>query len=103
MLRLLARRLLGLLPILLGVAVLVFFLVRFVPGDPAVTIAGERASPELLAEVRRVHGLDQPLPVQLGRYLAKLAVGDLGGLPGRSSPAPHRRRDLAPPRSSTRT
>ena len=78
MLRLLARRLLGLVPILLGVAVLVFFLVRFVPGDPAVTIAGERASPELLAEVRRVHGLDQPLPVQLVRYLAKLAEGDLG-------------------------
>lgn len=78
MIQLLAKRLLGLVPILLGVSVLVFFLVRMVPGDPAKVIAGERASPAVLDEIRRVHGLDQPLPVQYGRFLGRLAHGDLG-------------------------
>jgi ABC-type dipeptide/oligopeptide/nickel transport system permease component len=76
--QLLAKRLFGLIPILLGVSVLVFFLVRMVPGDPAKVIAGERASPQVLDEIRRVHGLDQPLPVQYGRFLGRLVQGDLG-------------------------
>lgn len=71
-------RLLGALPVLLGVTVLAFLFVRMIPGDPARNIAGERASEELLAEVRRVHGLDQPWPAQYARFLGRIARGDLG-------------------------
>lgn len=71
-------RLLGAVPVLLGVTVLAFLFVRLIPGDPARVIAGERASEELLAEMRRVHGLDQPLSAQYVLFLGRLARGDLG-------------------------
>ena len=51
---------------------------RVVPADPAVSIAGPKADPETLAAIRKDLGLDDPLPVQYGRYLAGLAHGDLG-------------------------
>lgn len=48
------------------------------PGDPAIAIAGELATPELVAKVRADLGLDQPLPIQFGIYLARMVQGDMG-------------------------
>jgi peptide/nickel transport system permease protein len=55
-----------------------FAVARLIPGDPAVTWAGPRATPAELAQVHRDLGLDRPLPVQLGDYVAGVATGDLG-------------------------
>src|SRR4029077_5841146 len=55
-----------------------FVLVRVVPADPAVSIAGPKADPETLAAIRKDLGLDDPIRVQYGRYLWALAHGDLG-------------------------
>jgi ABC-type dipeptide/oligopeptide/nickel transport system permease component len=78
MARYLATRIgLGLLTIL-GVVLLTFLLMFVVPGDPARTIAGPRASPQVLALVQSNLHLDQPVLVQLGHYLAGVLRGDLG-------------------------
>jgi peptide/nickel transport system permease protein len=63
---------------LLGTTLVLFVLVRVVPADPAVSIAGPKADPETLAAIRKDLGLDDPLVVQYGRYLGRLAQGDLG-------------------------
>src|SRR5215468_4966736 len=73
-----ARRGLRALTTLLGTTLILFLRVRFLPADPAVSIAGPKAEPETLAAIRADLGLDQPLPVQYGRYLWRLAHGDLG-------------------------
>ncbi len=72
------RRLLLVIPVLLGVSFLVFWSIRWVPGDPAIAIAGELATPEFVAQVRQEMGLDQPVLVQYGRYLLRAAQGDMG-------------------------
>ncbi|MEV4754969.1 ABC transporter permease [Micromonospora sp. NPDC049559] len=59
-------------------SVLVFFGVRALPGDPAVVLAGEGATPELLAQIRHQYGLDRPLPVQYVDYLRQVLSGDFG-------------------------
>jgi peptide/nickel transport system permease protein len=74
----LVRRLLRALSTLLGTTLILFVLVRVVPADPAVTIAGPKADPETLSAIRKDLGLDDPLPVQYGRYLWQLAHADLG-------------------------
>ena len=76
----LIQRLLHAAGLLIAVLVLNFTLLHIAPGDPAEVIAGEMggATEEMMAEIRRSYGLDQPFPVQLGRYLAKVAQGDLG-------------------------
>jgi peptide/nickel transport system permease protein len=77
-LRFIARRLLSAIPVLLGVVILVFVLARVIPGDPCRAALGERATKEICdAYIARV-GLDQPIPVQLVRYIGDLATGDLG-------------------------
>ncbi len=73
-----ARRLLQMIPVLLGVVFLVFSLLHMVPGDPAQIMAGERADPAQLERVRSRLGLDDPLYVQYGRYLGNALQGDLG-------------------------
>ena len=73
-----ARRLLSTVPVILGVATLVFLLIHLVPGDPVQAMLGESASPADVAELRGRLGLDDPLLVQYGRYVSRLAVGDLG-------------------------
>ena len=78
MLQYLLRRVLYIIPTLIGVMFLVFVSVRLIPGDPAVAIAGERATPQLVEQVRREMGLDQPILVQFGRYMRGLVQGDLG-------------------------
>ncbi len=76
--RYLARRVLGVVPALFGVVVVTFVIVHAVPGDPAVLLAGEAATPERLEEIRRDLGLDRPLPQQFVTYVANVARGDLG-------------------------
>jgi len=66
------------IPTLIGVTFVIFISVRLIPGDPAVAIAGERATPQLIAQVRQELGLDQPLLIQYGRFMVKLVQGDLG-------------------------
>ena len=72
------RRTLTVVPVLLGVSVLVFGFVHLIPGDPAVTMLGERATPEKVAEVRARLGLDRPIHEQYLLYLRKVLQGDLG-------------------------
>lgn len=76
----LLRRLLQAVPIVLGIAVFNFLLLHLAPGDAADVLAGEAggASPEYLARLKADFGLDQPLHVQLLRYLANVATLDLG-------------------------
>jgi ABC-type dipeptide/oligopeptide/nickel transport system permease component len=76
--RYLLRRLLLTIPVLLGVATLVFSLIHFIPGDPAQAMLGEGAAPEDVAQLRERLGLDRPLIVQYGSFLKGLARGDLG-------------------------
>jgi ABC-type dipeptide/oligopeptide/nickel transport system permease component len=77
-LRFIARRLLLTLPVLLGVATLVFALIHLVPGDPAAAMLGESAPPADLDELRARLGLDRPLLVQYGEFMRGLVQGDLG-------------------------
>jgi peptide/nickel transport system permease protein len=72
------RRLLIAIPSILGVLVVVFFMVRLAPGDPAVFLAGEFAPPATIEAMRQRFGLDRPLHVQFGLYVGSLAQGDLG-------------------------
>jgi peptide/nickel transport system permease protein len=76
--RYLIRRLLLTIPVLLGVATLVFSLIHFIPGDPAQAMLGEGAAPEDVAQLRERLGLDRPLLVQYGSFLKGLTRGDLG-------------------------
>lgn len=72
------RRLLLLIPTLVGISVVVFLMIYLVPGDPAQVMLGERANAETLAALRHDLGLDQPIHVQFGHFLADLVTGDLG-------------------------
>jgi len=72
------RRLLLTVPVLFGVATLVFALIHLVPGDPAEAMLGETASAADLDELRSRLGLDQPLLVQYRQFLSGLVRGDLG-------------------------
>ena len=74
----LIRRVFRAITTLLGTTLILFVLVRVVPADPAVSIAGPKADPETLAAIRKDLGLDDPLAVQYGRYLERLVHGDLG-------------------------
>jgi peptide/nickel transport system permease protein len=78
-LRFLVRRLLLLVPILLGVSLLIFFWIRALPGGPAEALLGERSTPQLVEQYRHLYGLDKPLPVQYWSYLKTTLIhGDLG-------------------------
>jgi peptide/nickel transport system permease protein len=72
------RRSLTLVPVLLGVSVLVFSFLHLIPGDPALTMLGERATPEKVAEVRARLGLDRPIWQQYLLYVGNALHGDLG-------------------------
>ncbi len=76
--RFLIRRLLLTIPVLLGVATLVFSLIHLVPGDPAQAMLGDGASPQDIAELRTNLGLDRPLPAQYASFLRAAIAGDLG-------------------------
>jgi peptide/nickel transport system permease protein len=78
MLRFVVRRLLLLVPVLLGLSILVFVWVRALPGSPAESLLGERADEQSIAQIRDQLGLDDPLHVQYGRWVQTMASGDLG-------------------------
>jgi peptide/nickel transport system permease protein len=78
MLRFVVRRLLLLVPILLGLSILVFGWIRALPGDPAHALLGERATPAAIAQIERQLGLDKPIYVQYFNYVKEVASGDLG-------------------------
>ena len=78
MLRFTVRRLLLMVPILIGLSILVFAWIHALPGTPAEALLGERATPQAVADVRAQLGLDRPIYVQYGRYLETLSSGDLG-------------------------
>jgi peptide/nickel transport system permease protein len=72
------RRLIASIPVLLGVAVIVFLLARVIPGDPCTATLGERANAQRCEEFNERFGLNEPIFVQLGIYLQDLAALDLG-------------------------
>lgn len=72
------RRLVSLVPVLLGISLIVFFLVRLIPGDPAVTLLGTHATPTAVRELRAQLGLDRPLWNQYLTFLGHLFQGNLG-------------------------
>ncbi len=72
------QRLATLLPVMVGISVIVFFFIHLIPGDPAVIMAGDYATPQQIAELRVYLGLDEPLPAQYLRYIWRLLHGDLG-------------------------
>jgi peptide/nickel transport system permease protein len=76
--RFIIRRVLSSIPVLLGVILIVFTLVRVLPGDPCVAALGEKATPERCEVFNERFGLNEPLPVQLGIYVGDLASFDLG-------------------------
>jgi len=78
LLRTIGRRILLLIPTLLGLTILLFFWVRALPGGPAVALLGERATPEAVAEINRLYGFDRPLIEQYLTWLGRLLSGDFG-------------------------
>src|SRR3989338_2764712 len=74
----LLRRLLLLVPVLLGILFITFALSRMIPGDPCMVNLGERATPEKCADFRERFGLNDPIPVQFAKYVVNIARGDFG-------------------------
>ncbi len=87
MLRFVVRRLLLLVPILLGLSILVFLWIRALPGDPASALLGERATASRIAEVRHRYGLDRPIVEQYWDYLKTTASGTSGRASPRGAPS----------------
>jgi peptide/nickel transport system permease protein len=77
-LRFIARRLLLLVPIMLGLSILVFLWIRALPAGPAESLLGERATPETIQQIEEQYGLDEPIHIQYWEYLKTVASGDLG-------------------------
>lgn len=78
MLQYILKRLLSTIPVLLGISLLLFFMLRMLPGDPAQVLAGQMASQEDIKNIRQQLGLDKPIFVQYGIFLSRLAKLDLG-------------------------
>lgn len=76
--RYILKRLLNLIPVLLGITLLVFILLHLIPGDPAQILAGERSTPETVEAIREQLGLNKPLPVQYFLFLGNLLRFNLG-------------------------
>jgi len=78
MIQFIIRRLISSIPVLLGIILLVFVLVRVIPGDPCTATYGEKATPALCAQFAVRYGLDQPIWQQFIIYVGALLQGDLG-------------------------
>ena len=72
------RRLIGAIPVLLGISFIVFLLMHLAPGDPVYLLLGENATPDDVARVRQEWGLDEPLAVQYWQFISRAMVGDFG-------------------------
>jgi len=75
--RVIGGRLLQALPVILLATFMVFALLKLVPGDIAVTLAGDNATDARITEIRKIYGLDRPFLVQYGAWLANVVQGDL--------------------------
>src|SRR3954454_25342300 len=78
MVRFVVRPPLFLFPILLGLSILIFAWIRVLPGSPAESLLGERATPALVQAYKQKYGLDRPVPLQYLDYLRTTVSGDLG-------------------------
>lgn len=78
MLRFVLRRLVLLVPVMMGILLVTFTLLRLIPGDPCKVMLGERATEAKCAAFRERFGLDDPIPVQFVRYVGSVLQGDLG-------------------------
>ena len=78
MLKYVVKRILMIIPVVLAVSFIVFFIMDFVPSDPAVTVLGDGATEEQLDYYRETHGLDDPLIIRYVRYMEGIVQGDLG-------------------------
>lgn len=78
MIKYIFKRILFMIPMLLGIIVIIFSLMYIAPGDPAITILGESATQEAIDEIHEEYGLNDPYFVQLGRQLWNLLHGDMG-------------------------
>ena len=74
----LIKRLLSIIPVLIGISLLLFFMLRMLPGDPAQVLAGQMATPEEIKNIRSQLGLDRPIHQQYAIYLSHLVRLDLG-------------------------
>jgi len=72
------RRLAGIIPVWIAIAIVVFSLLRFIPGDPALVLLGAEATPEQLEAVRVQLGLTKPVPLQFADWMSHVVRGDLG-------------------------
>jgi peptide/nickel transport system permease protein len=72
------RRLLLTIPVVIGVSIIVFSIIRLIPGDPARALAGVNATPEYIEQVRERYGLNDPIYVQYWNFVSGLVQGDLG-------------------------
>ena len=72
------RRLLSLIPVLLGVSIVVFSLIRLIPGDPVIVMLGERARPADIERLREEMGFNRPIVVQYLEWMGHVLRGDLG-------------------------
>jgi dipeptide transport system permease protein len=89
MLLMILKRLMMAIPSLIGVVIVTFLLTRALPGDPAAYFAGPAATKEAVEQIRVQLGLDKPLYIQFGRYVADLARGDLGNSLTTGQPVGH--------------
>jgi peptide/nickel transport system permease protein len=78
MLSYIVRRLLQLIPVLIGMSLVVFAIIHAIPGNPAIVILGERATPDAVKELQEQLGLNQPLIIQYLHYMQHILTGDLG-------------------------
>lgn len=72
------RRILGAIPLILGIATIIFFVVNLAPGDPTALFANQNVPPEVLDQIRRNFGLDQPIYVRYWKWLTAFFTGDFG-------------------------
>ncbi len=78
MLQFIARRLIFLLPVMLGIMLVTFAIVRLIPGDPCVVMLGERATQATCNQFKQRYGLNDSIPIQFARYVDNLIHGDFG-------------------------
>ena len=78
MLGFITRRTLLAIPVLIGIVIVVFFLIRLIPGDPCTALLGERATEEACERFNEANGLDEPVWTQLGIYMGNVLTFDLG-------------------------
>jgi dipeptide transport system permease protein len=76
--KLLVRRIIGSVPVLLGISFLIFMLMHIAPGDPVTLLLGDNATPEDVERTRREWGLDKPLMVQYWEFISQAVTGDFG-------------------------